>query len=59
VLLLAHAGHWAIWVLYSVPVLIVLASIVISFVRDRGGEGDGARDREADDTDSQPRSEPG
>jgi hypothetical protein len=23
---LAHAGHWAIWVLYSVPVLIVLAA---------------------------------
>ena len=24
--LLAHAGHWAIWFLYSVPVLIVLAA---------------------------------
>ncbi len=34
--LLAHVGHWAIWVLYSVPVVIVLASIVISLVRDRG-----------------------
>ena len=37
--LLAHAGHWAIWVLYSVPVVIVLASIVISLVRDRGHGG--------------------
>ena len=37
--LLAHAGHWAIWVLYSVPVVIVLASIVISIVRDRGHGG--------------------
>ena len=37
--LLAHAGHWAIWVLYSVPVVIVLASIVISLIRDRGHGG--------------------
>lgn len=51
-LLLAHAGHWAIWVLYSVPVLIVLASIVISLVRDRG-EGSGP-----EDPDPQARSEP-
>ncbi len=26
--LLAHAGHWAIWVLYSIPVLIVLGASV-------------------------------
>jgi len=37
VVLLAHAGHWAIWVLYSVPVVIVLASIVISLIRGRHG----------------------
>jgi hypothetical protein len=39
VILLAHAGHWAIWVLYAVPVVIVLASIVISLIRDRGRGG--------------------
>ncbi len=32
---LAHAGHWAIYVLYAVPVLIVLGSIVVTVVRDR------------------------
>ena len=34
---LAHASHWAIYVLYAVPVLIVLGSIVITVVRDRRG----------------------
>ena len=32
---LAHAGHWLIYVLYAVPVLTVLASIVTTIVRDR------------------------
>jgi cytochrome c-type biogenesis protein CcmH/NrfF len=32
---LAHAGHWLIWVLYAVPVLIVIGSIVISIARQR------------------------
>ena len=36
-LLLAHAGHWAIYVLYAVPVLIVLGSIVVAVIRDRRG----------------------
>jgi hypothetical protein len=40
---LAHAGHWAIYVLYAVPVVIVLGSIVVSVVRDR-------RRREGDET---------
>jgi cytochrome c-type biogenesis protein CcmH/NrfF len=35
VLVLAHAGHWLIWVLYAVPVLIVLGSIVASVMRQR------------------------
>jgi len=47
VLLLAHAGHWAIWVLYAVPVLIVLGSIVISIARSRGDDG-GGEEREAE-----------
>jgi hypothetical protein len=41
VLPVAHAGHWLVYILYAVPVLIVLASIVVSVVRDRrGGEVD-------------------
>jgi cytochrome c-type biogenesis protein CcmH/NrfF len=35
VLPIAHAGHWLVYVLYAVPVLIVLASIVVTVVRDR------------------------
>jgi hypothetical protein len=42
VLPIAHAGHWAIWLLYAVPVVIVLGSIVVQLRRDRG-------DSEADD----------
>jgi ABC-type multidrug transport system permease subunit len=34
---LAHVGHWAIWVLYAIPVVIVLGSIVFTLVRDRRG----------------------
>lgn len=48
---LAHAGHWAIWLLYAVPVVIVLGSIVISLVRERRG---GAEDSEP--TSSEPSS---
>jgi hypothetical protein len=35
VLPVAHAGHWLVYVLYAVPVLIVLASILVTVVRDR------------------------
>ncbi|MGI8461023.1 MAG: hypothetical protein ACR2OC_05205 [Solirubrobacterales bacterium] len=34
-MLIAHVSHWLIWILYAVPVLIVLGSIVISIVRQR------------------------
>ncbi len=34
-LLLAHAGHWSVWVLYSVPVLAVIIAIVVSSLRAR------------------------
>jgi hypothetical protein len=33
VLPIAHAGHWALYVLYAVPILIVLGSIVLNMVR--------------------------
>jgi cytochrome c-type biogenesis protein CcmH/NrfF len=35
VLLIAHVGHWAVWILYAVPIAIVLASILISVRRER------------------------
>jgi hypothetical protein len=42
---LAHAGHWAIYVLYAVPILIVLGSIVATTLRQR-------RERHRDPTSS-------
>jgi hypothetical protein len=32
VLVLAHTGHWALWVLYAVPVIVVLAATGKAFV---------------------------
>ncbi len=32
---LAHLGHWWLYVLYAVPVIIVLASVVTTTVRER------------------------
>ena len=39
VLLIAHAGHWAIWILYAVPVFVVLGSIVVQLRRERRQRG--------------------
>jgi cytochrome c-type biogenesis protein CcmH/NrfF len=41
-LLVAHAGHWLLWVLYAVPVLIVVGSIVVSIMRQRREAAEGA-----------------
>ena len=38
---LAHLGHWGSWVLYTIPVIIVLASVVMTLIRERR---DGAED---------------
>ena len=38
---IAHAGHWALYVLYAVPILIVLGSIVANMLRDRRGHREG------------------
>jgi cytochrome c-type biogenesis protein CcmH/NrfF len=46
VLPIAHAGHWAIWALYLVPVVIVLGSIVVQLRRERRKEN--AADEPAD-----------
>jgi hypothetical protein len=35
---LAHLGHWWSYVLYGVPVAIVLVSVVVSFARKHRGE---------------------
>jgi hypothetical protein len=37
VLPLAHVGHYAIWILYAVPVLIVTGAIVRSTIAQRRG----------------------
>jgi hypothetical protein len=34
-LLVAHVGHWWVYPLYAVPVVIVLASIAVAMIRDR------------------------
>jgi hypothetical protein len=43
VLPLAHAGHYAVWVLYVLPVLIIVGAILRSAIavrrEDREGEG--------------------
>jgi hypothetical protein len=35
VLPLAHVAHYSLWVLYAVPILIVLVAIVKSFIAQR------------------------
>jgi hypothetical protein len=35
---IAHAGHWLVNVLYLVPLLVVVAMLAISSVRDRRAE---------------------
>jgi hypothetical protein len=34
-LVLAHAGHWALWVLYLTPVIIVLGATARAFITER------------------------
>jgi len=34
---LAHVGHWWVYVLYALPVVIVLGSVVVTLFRDRRG----------------------
>jgi hypothetical protein len=36
---IAHAGHWALYVLYAIPIVVVLASIVANLARDRRERG--------------------
>ena len=34
---IAHAGHWAFYVLYAVPILIVLGSIITNMLKENRG----------------------
>jgi len=34
-LFVAHVGHWWVYPLYAVPVVIVLASIAVATIRNR------------------------
>ncbi|HET8975356.1 MAG TPA: hypothetical protein VFN15_01905 [Solirubrobacterales bacterium] len=40
-LLLAHTGHWAMWVLYLVPVVVVLAATAKAFVDAKRDQREG------------------
>jgi len=37
-LLLAHVGHWLVNVLYLVPLVIIVAMLAVSSIRDRRAE---------------------
>ena len=35
---LAHLGHWWTYVLYAIPVIIVLGSVAMTLIRERRGD---------------------
>ena len=37
-MLFAHAGHWALYFLYAVPIVVVLVSILVTIRRERKAE---------------------
>jgi hypothetical protein len=45
--LIAHVGHWWTWVLYLIPVIVVIAASARALIeqrredRERGAEGEG------------------
>lgn len=36
---LAHAGHYVVWVLYALPVLVVLGAIARTLIQERRRKG--------------------
>jgi hypothetical protein len=48
VLPIAHAGHWAIWILYAVPVIVVIGSIVAQLRRERRDDAAAGDDEPTD-----------
>lgn len=45
---MAHAGHWAMYVIYAVPVVVVLASVAKAIVSERRAAREGAEGFQAD-----------
>jgi cytochrome c-type biogenesis protein CcmH/NrfF len=41
---LAHVGHWSIYILYAVPVVVVLVSVVVTVRRERRAAQEGPSD---------------
>jgi cytochrome c-type biogenesis protein CcmH/NrfF len=39
---LAHAGHYLVWVLYALPVLLVVIGIARTTLAERRGRGSGS-----------------
>jgi hypothetical protein len=46
-ILLAHLGHWYFFPLYAIPVIIVLASAVLTTVRERREKREGDKQPKA------------
>jgi hypothetical protein len=42
---LAHVGHWSMWVLYMVPVIVVLFATIRSYLEQRRERIDGVEER--------------
>jgi len=47
-MLVAHAGHWAVGILYTIPVFAVLIALRVSIVRERRREAAGGDAESAD-----------
>ena len=41
---LAHVGHWAFYIVYAVPVVVVLASVVVTIRRERRAARESSQD---------------
>ncbi len=52
---LAHVGHWWTYILYAVPVVIVLGAVVRTLVQQRreGTAGDGSAGAQAEPADDE------
>jgi cytochrome c-type biogenesis protein CcmH/NrfF len=53
-LLLAHSSHWALWVLYSAPVVAVVVALVLSSIRARRLDGVERSEEDPDDSAQEP-----
>lgn len=44
----AHAGHWTLWILYAVPVFVVLAAVGTAVRRERRAAREGPAETDAE-----------